>query len=624
MFKKVQLNIYEPIILKTQKVPYKENNTVVVKNEIAVQTEGINREYYEVKNEYLRMIKDYRENDTELFVGGMPVQLEKNCMSQLIRKNQNGDLVYGMTLKVDGERYLMFLSSNQNVYLIDRSTNIFYFQTETGARLTMNGTPFLFDGELIESKGIYEYLVFDVLFFPWNGKLYSWINNNYNDRHYILYNAVKQLEGVFIGSNMSISEKRWFPITDILKTTNIYKYVQTETNKNRKSSLKADGLILQPFDGKYIPFRAWDAYNNVQFKWKPADDLTIDFKIKKSSGAEWILLTQSGQEYMIDLPVKLRKDKKKKEQVPARCLPTETQKERYTEGDVVEFKKKENTINYFVPLRKRNEKKANSYQTIMSTMQVIDNPFSLDILKPVLKYVVENDQENIANVLEMYPKNKLILCALGNSLFFNNKEVNEIEKIYKNYIEHDSTKNTYFELECRIFKSGKKNQGLDKFTYFYVLDFLKSFYDYSYSDTTDVILSKPGQSTHRSTYENDKLIRSEIKTKMLAFTNDSDELSFKLSLSKEEVSSQAITLKTKIGNNTFYNIIRVKKRHSFKINDFWRIDITRVMQTYDINDIKNETYELECEYIGKKVPFEDFIKSLNDVYVLILKNSSYC
>jgi hypothetical protein len=56
------------------------------------------------------------------------------------------------------------------------------------------------------------------------------------------------------------------------------------------------------------------------------------------------------------------------------------------------------------------------------------------------------------------------------------------------------------------------------------------------------------------------------------------------------------------------------------------VDFTRIKTSYDITDIleKNEMYELECEYIGGNIPFDDFLKSLNDLYMIILSNSSYC
>ena len=64
---------------------------------------------------------------------------------------------------------------------------------------------------------------------------------------------------------------------------------------------------------------------------------------------------------------------------------------------------------------------------------------------------------------------------------------------------------------------------------------------------------------------------------------------------------------------------------SFEVG-LWRIDITRVLSAYKISELKdkNETSELECEYIGKHVSFDVFITSMSNLYKFILNNSSYC
>ena len=82
-----------------------------------------NPEYLQIKNEYIKLISTVpNENSQEEFIGGMPIQLEKGCLKQLIKLK-----TYVMTLKVDGERYLLFLASNGFLYLIDRSTNFYFF-----------------------------------------------------------------------------------------------------------------------------------------------------------------------------------------------------------------------------------------------------------------------------------------------------------------------------------------------------------------------------------------------------------------------------------------------------------------------------------------------------------------
>ena len=104
-----------------------------------------------------------------------------------------------------------------------------------------------------------------------------------------------------------------------------------ETNKLRpkESKLEADGINLQPFDTPYVPYGPWNKYNNVQFKWKPSNQLTIDFKIKIVGLNEWTLLTKTDQPFNINQP--------DGNPLPATCIPTDAQKLKYHDSEVVEY-----------------------------------------------------------------------------------------------------------------------------------------------------------------------------------------------------------------------------------------------------------------------------------------------
>ena len=60
-----------------------------------------NEDYTILLNEYFLLTTPYKESQNEKFVGGMPVQMEKDCMSQLLRIGTNGELAYQITLKFD-------------------------------------------------------------------------------------------------------------------------------------------------------------------------------------------------------------------------------------------------------------------------------------------------------------------------------------------------------------------------------------------------------------------------------------------------------------------------------------------------------------------------------------------
>jgi len=757
---KVQIPIYNQLLLKTWKVPKFNKTTSVVYNLQGIKTgikESIsrqrvitningdiiteeeykllgepeefkvtylskkdyittikeNKEYFKIKNEYIHLINRFRENESDQFIGGMPIQLEKKCMSVLLKEN-NGKLVYGITLKADGVRHLMFLSKSGVIYFIDRITNFFYFKIEeqiVGFKPSTN--QFLFDGELIFHKEInrWEFLIFDVIYFN-NFTMFD----NYYIRQQIINNVLKEIiNPINIASNgfLDISVKSWYSIDTMLLTDNIYKFIIDDTNLwrkklNNRPPLKEDGLILQPFDESYVPFREWNVYNNIQFKWKPPSQLTIDFKIRIVKPNEWWLLTKTGQVFQIKQP--------NGENVNAICVPTNKDKKIYKDSDVIEFKLKETNNsqnNIFVPIHIREDKtEGNSYNTAMSTMEVIKNYFTLDEIKPAIAVIKLNLPDKLP-LLELYPKSKLILCYLkvSKTLFFDEDDIKQITQVYNTYVskkmnkifksdlkakttkhlgritsirglpvpqineedEEDEVvresrirkilknrielypptnrflKNNY-ELEFRIFpyiakslKGEDEKKTINKGMYFYLLSFLfKSGYKFISSFTIDVILNEYNPTgKYRSTYKDISLTNpdNEFKEKVKDFEGEDvnfimkptnkdklyNNLTLKLNLSNEIKTVQQIKLKTELHDRVVYNTTRIKKRLSFNIHPFWRLDITRVITNNGKIDLNgNETYEIECEYIGGIIPVQEFLISMNYVYTLVLMNSGYC
>jgi len=195
-------------------------------------------------------------------------------------------------------------------------------------------------------------------------------------------------------------------------------------------------------------------------------------------------------------------------------------------------------------------------------------------------------------------------------------------------------------LELRLFKRGKKGNILDKFTFFYLYDFLKQNFPVTRTKLIDVSLNLPDESgKYRSTYaniediQNGTPIENIYKKKIdnfIFFPTDKGQklynnIVFKLEYSKELISNKIIRLTSDINNRIINNNIRFKDRHSYNINKYWRLDLTKVISTYNINEIKNETYEIECEYVGDySVSFDKFISSLSNLYMFLLNNSSYC
>ena len=589
-----------------------------------------NPEYFQIKLDYIQLINNYREKIQDQFIGGMPVQIEGDCVRQLLRITPyTNQLAYSITLKLDGERFLMYINNKSNVYLLDRSTNI----TDLGTYFPGLQNCIL-DGELVTHlDGSREYFIFDIIFY--NG--YSTMSYDYHNRYIYSKEFLRQIPDT---PGFSCSLKEWFPITKILETNDIYKLIKDLTNKTRASQKKplliADGLILQPNDGNYVPFREWNTYNNVQFKWKPPDQLTVDFKIKIVTDKKWILLTGTNEQYMIS--------QSQGDPLPAVCEPTKDDLMRYSDGEVVEFQLKRRANpqrNLFVAIRSRNEKKANSYRTIMSTLNAIGNNFKLDSLKEAFKSITSPfTKDSFKKILVHFSYSDLILWSLyfQKSMFFTPKEIESIKEVY---LKIPDVKNPEF--ECRIYnftKNKKSGLNINKSEFFYLHDFFWRSFPMEMENTVDLYLNTFSKIKNRSTYNDLENVYSQnpilstakqsIKSYSLVPSDPKNKLynnlTMKIDLSTEEPSDKIIGIKSQLDTRKVTNNIRIKSRKSFRINELWRVDFTRIKTSYSISDVleKNELYELECEYIGGNIPFDDFIKSLNDLYIIILSNSSYC
>jgi hypothetical protein len=579
-----------------------------------------NKNYLDIKTEYINLIKPYRETGADQFIGGQPVQLEKHCIYNLLRKSKlNNDLAYYVTLKADGDRYLMFKTESGVVYFIDRSTNIAFF---TGSKMLEPGNRFLFDGELVrhEATGEYEFLLFDVIFY--NNE--SYMGNNYFERMSILQlfeSSMKSLGYPII----PLSIKSWYNINTL--TGDFYKNVILKTKKNRShfQDLKADGLILQPFDAGYVPFRSWVEPENVQFKWKPIELLTIDFQVKIISPKIWELLTRSTGSKPQNFSIKDENG----EAIKAICTNFGNFVDLVSDGDIVEFKYIRSN---FIPYKMRSEKnEPNSYLTAMSTISAIKNFFNLGDYKTEID-VASGKGTDTTKFLMCYPKIRLASCA--NTIVFDPSVLKKINSVFKEY----SFGGTH-ELELRIANVGKGNT-FSKSDFFYLLSFFKLLYGpKEYERTIEVIDT---DNNLRSTYSaiefdrNSEFPRIEIVLQLgdhIKTIEKKSKKSQKMICSqfnvKIDVSTETEKKKDKIPvlkDNGNGNLLRHKLRNSYEIG-LWRVDFTIVKTDYSLKNLfnANEKYELECEFISKiEIGESEFIESLSVVYNLILHNHTYC
>lgn len=284
-----------------------------------------NRERIRVLKEYGKLVtgKDLQDKDLyqkSLFIGPKNVSLDKKDMSPVqpdfIGYNIRTD--YCVTDKADGERFLLFISKNHKLYLINNRLEVFY----TGCKSNYYSGSIL-DGELIrkDKKGglLFLYMIFDVYF-----------SSGEDVR-------IRQLMRSDKDKQKNIPESRLEILETILNKT-IIKYDDTEENQSSSNSVSSleegeliddielkfkwklkefyygdigvvgtkifekskflldiienggfqyetDGLIYTPIKlpvGGYVEGKLPNNTGvmwNVCFKWKPSQDNTIDFLV---------------------------------------------------------------------------------------------------------------------------------------------------------------------------------------------------------------------------------------------------------------------------------------------------------------------------------------------------------
>jgi hypothetical protein len=281
-----------------------------------------------------------------IFFGPLIVDLEPKDLTPLnansmpdISTNTNIQLNYLVTDKADGERYLLFINSRGVAYLIGRGEHRPYSNPIklTGITLPLVSNS-IYDGEFISklttvptAQFVQHFYVFDAYIYCGNNimtKGFLW--NKDNGRHSAirkLIEYIKSNESTTASDIKQLNPALPFRIfaKEYLPSDSITSYINTDTTeaplifKNcarllHKMNTKyggtldgtthlynyaTDGLVFLPNNFGIFQMSKGDAISELaadrrwlaNYKWKPADHLTLDFKaiIAKS--------TVAGQQY---------------------------------------------------------------------------------------------------------------------------------------------------------------------------------------------------------------------------------------------------------------------------------------------------------------------------------------
>jgi mRNA-capping enzyme len=224
-----------------------------------------------------RKVKSLFKTDKNKFIGAQPVSLDRQNITFLSQKN------YHISWKADGTRYLMFISDENKVYMLDRDNCVFQIKNikfpnrkDFGVHIKDS----VFDGEMIvdidpQTKQEYpRFLIYDALIFQ--GNLVG---------HCCFETRISCIQKEIIGAREEGKKRglinrdiepfgiRWKEFKSLLDPR--WKKFMTKEFENSLFH-ETDGIILQPSgkEDKYTVGRCIEI-----LKWKPPELNSIDFKL---------------------------------------------------------------------------------------------------------------------------------------------------------------------------------------------------------------------------------------------------------------------------------------------------------------------------------------------------------
>jgi len=415
--------------------------------------------------------------------------------------------------------------------------------------------------------------------------------------------------------------KRRFPATPL------------KLNAEKGKGLSTDGLIFTPAFENYL-VGSWTFCNNKQYKWKPVNELTIDFEVGNQLNSESDVayyyegLVRKGKNTILNYSI----DTETGERINYNAI-IESEQE-LTKSSIVEciFKKKDQkdhnqSYMIFEIVQERYDKvQPNSYLTAISVLNAGNirnelhflekkygpNPSVLDFAS-FLKNKKPTSEEQF-KILEALSKEKLIKCCINkNPLLLFGSEQNRVLEMIK-----AKQKNESYELELRIdFKNPNYN---------YSNCLITRFIDSEYTPVPIVKIYDESnkKSSVRSVYallgdepaESSLLFEETIDKIPVVSVNITDTVynyDFKIALSNE-IKKPGLEIKhgsDKAGNTEYQN------RYSItNVSKFWRIDIIEYGNSKDLKQAKSMWEQkpktrIEIEYAPASYT-EDILKWENE------------
>ena len=256
-----------------------EGNSIILSNQVK---DKVIEDYYELVQVKYNQNK-YSKNDKNKFIAASPKTIHKeNLINSTNIKNLYNH--YAVTLKADGERYLLFIDNEGKQYLMNNQ-----FHVLSNGQINSSYKNSLIEGELIETDTEKIFYAYDMLFSKGNDIRKRWLKalkRDPEEKHLGRIDFLNQfledknhqeLENYKESKNIIQTKKKPYEYSLRNDGSDIFDKIKSIWNTRKSFPFEVDGMILCPIMEHY-PLRGgtWDSL----FKWKPSNLNTIDFLVK--------------------------------------------------------------------------------------------------------------------------------------------------------------------------------------------------------------------------------------------------------------------------------------------------------------------------------------------------------
>lgn len=583
-------------------------------------------------------------------------------------------LLFANYKKENGMRNITFIDRNNDFYKLNNFTRD-ELPTFNGPKTLIDGELVVYDKEnnVVNASERYtniksfSYMAFDILYGPMSieytgppeykklqigsevsmagpigGKMWPYqkrydllyqliVPNNLNDNRPPLSFAFKDCEWFipeikpiyFINSLKttdklyeSNNNKAFFQKSLIKFRKAFYELINTNLrigkNKGELINVNLDGLIFTPFDTEYVIGGPWKKFLNVQYKWKPIEEQSIDFLIKiEKSG---IKLQVKVGDNIIDF---INQKSKQPYEIVDKSI-NEIRSLKVKNGTIGEFTWNSRERKFELLGIRKDKTSPNGLITAINVMNAIRFPVDLEIIKKF--FIVDRlNPLGIKELLQYMTKSQLLRCGIKNEkieLFNDNFKVNLIEQIQK------FKENNENELEIRFgtIESDRFQSNISFNLYKQILDicsilFKKIKPEYSvYYDlfkgnirTRYLYLEDLSSSIPLASIEKQNLSNINIDYKYIY------NIDLRFSLSSEIPSSITVT-------NDTADLILEKKRFSYRLG-YYTIDCTEIIKINKKDGkIVREApkFQIEIEINDRKNDNEKIVTNINKLLISVM------